>query len=383
MCQSQRGNRVRLRNSVARLIALVSVLVLAGCALPRGAALQSEVLDTSGTATTGPFQVVQVTRPMLPRLALWPGTFEPPTNWPSFGTAGAEPVIRVGDRLDVTVWDSQENSLLTTPGQRFTVIENVEVDESGTIFLPYVEQVEIAGLTPVAARARIQQRLEPIVPSAQVQLGQSQGRDHAVDVLGAVGAPGAYPLRSRDYRVLSLLADAGGIPTGLRNPQVRLLRGASTFTIPAERLLESAANNTRLRPRDTVIVEEDSRSFVALGAATTQDLIYFPKSRVSALEAVSLMGGLSDSRADPGGVLILREFPARALAAGDAGPDARQVVFTLDLTSADGLFAAGQFPIQPDDALLVTESPITSAVTVLSLIGAALGISAQVNVLTR
>jgi polysaccharide export outer membrane protein len=360
-----------------------AVLVLTGCALPRGAALQSEVIRAADSRTEAPFEVVAVSRDSLPRLAIWPDAAEPPTRWPSQVGNGGAHVIRTGDLLDVTVWDSQENSLLTAPGARFTQIEAVEVDARGAIFLPYVEMVEVAGLSPTEARSRIQARLEAIVPSAQVQLAQTQGRDTAIDVLGAVGTPGAYPLGTRNYRVLSLLADAGGIPTGLRNPQIRLLRGEETFSISAERLFESAAFNISLRPRDSLIVEEDNRSFVALGASGTEDLIYFPKNRVSALEAVSLMGGLADSRADPGGVLILRDFPTAAVRGDGSGPAHPQVVFTLDLTSADGLFAARRFPIHPGDALLATESPINNARTILGLIGSAIGLTNQATNLSN
>ena len=61
----------------------------------------------------------------------------------------------------------------------------------------------------------------------------------------------------------------------------------------------------------------------------------------------------------------------------------QQVVFTLDLTSADGLFAARKFQIQPDDTVLATESPITSAQTVFGLVGAVLGVSAQANAISN
>jgi polysaccharide biosynthesis/export protein len=53
------------------------------------------------------------------------------------------------------------------------------------------------------------------------------------------------------------------------------------------------------------------------------------------------------------------------------------VVFTLDLTSADGLFSAGQFRIHSGDLVYATESPVTRAQTILSLIGSAFGVAAQ------
>ena len=95
------------------------------------------------------------------------------------------------------------------------------------------------------------------------------------------------------------------------------------------------------------------------------------------------MGGLSDARADPKGVLVLREYPMGVLKTDGTGPRMPQVVFTLDLTSADGLFAARNFYIQPGDTVLATESPVTSAQTIFGLIGAVIGVGTQANALAN
>lgn len=367
-------------HSKLKLIAIiVSLAAIAGCSiLPRGSGVQSEVTDQQASENPT-YQVVEVTRANIPGLLAWPAAgWHGHFHWPKTSSGSNSSTIRTGDKLTVTIWDSQENSLLTNPGERFTKIDDVEVDANGSIFLPYINKVGVRGLTSSSARVKIQDRLEPIVPSAQVQVSLQQGRDHSIDVVGGVEEPGSYPMPSRNYKVLNVLADAGGIPPELRNPRVRLLRGSETYEISAEKLFSDGSRNALLQPRDSLIVEEDDRSFVAFGASGKEDLIYFPKDDVSALEAVSLMGGLADYRADPQGVLVLRDYPASALSTSNgAGPDFQQVVFSFNLITADGLFAARKFPIQPDDTVLATESPITSVRTILELIGSAVGVSAQ------
>lgn len=367
-----------------RLITLfIAAMTLAACSLPRGAAVQSEILKEKDAAEPT-FQVIEVTRANVPGLYHWsPTGWDGYYKWPSASSGSSSSIIRTGDRIDITIWDSQDNSLLTNPGQRFTEIKAVEVDSNGSIFLPYVNKVGIRGLTASGARSKIQQRLEPILPSAQVQLSLQQGRDHSIDVVGGVGAPGAYPMPSRNYKILNVLADAGGIRDDLRNPRVRLIRGDTTYEISADLLLEDGSKNALLHPRDSIIIEADDRSFTALGASGIENLIYFPKDLVTALEAVSLMGGLSDARADPKGVLVLREYPMGVLKTDGTGPRMPQVVFTLDLTSADGLFAARNFYIQPGDTVLATESPVTSAQTIFGLIGAVIGVGTQANALAN
>ncbi|MGH1412441.1 MAG: polysaccharide biosynthesis/export family protein [Pelagimonas sp.] len=366
-----------MHSSLKLIAVLVSVLLLSACSLPRGAAVQSEILDEKASENPT-FQVVDVTRANIPGILTWPKSgWHGHYHWPNTSSGSQSSIIRTGDRLNVRVWDSQDNSLITNPGERFTEIKGVEVDANGSIFLPYVNKVGVRGLTSAGARSKIQQRLEPIVPSAQVQVSLQQGRDHSIDVVGGVTKPGSYPMPSRNYKVLNVLADAGGIPSELRNPRVRLLRGSQTYEISSDLLFEDGSKNALLQPRDTLIVEEDDKSFIAFGASGKEDLIYFPKDDLTTLEAVSLMGGLRDARADPQGVLVLREYDSDAISSSHPGPDLQQVVFTFNLTTADGLFAARKFPINPNDTVLVTESPVVKLRTVLDLFGAVVGVSSQ------
>ncbi|APX22681.1 MAG: polysaccharide biosynthesis protein [Rhodobacteraceae bacterium] len=363
--------------------ALAVVALISGCTLPRGAALQSEVVSQSASESPT-FQVVSVTRANMPAISSWPRTgWDNEYGWPATSEGSNSHVIQTGDKVDITIWDSQENSLLTNATEKSTVMNAVEVGPNGAVFVPYVDQVFIRGLTPQMARGRIQDRLAQIAPSAQVQLSLVQGRSNSVELVGGVQAPGAYPMPSRNYKVLGLIADGGGISPSIRNPRVRLIRGGTTYETSASQLLESGRRNALLRPGDTVIIEQDDHSFTALGASGQEDLIYFPKDDLSALEAISLMGGLADSRADPKGILVLREYSVRHLRSDGSAPKMQQVVFTFDLTSADGLFAARNFRINPNDTVLATESPITMAQTVFSLVGTAFGLTRQATTLAN
>ena len=355
------------------------LLLVAACSLPRGAALKSEIAHEAN-ADNPTFQVVEVTRSNIPSVLSWPMTgWHGHYHWLDTHNAPSTTVIRTGDRVTVTIWDSQENSLLTGVGEKSVVLNNIEVGSDGTIFVPYIENVAIRGLSPASARARIQEKMEPIVPSAQVQLSVEQGQSNSVDVVSGVASPGTYPLPSRNYTILSALSRAGGISNSLRNPIVRLLRGGKTYEITAERLFESGRKDTVLAGGDKIIVEEDDRSFTALGATGNENLIYFPKDDLTAIEALSLMNGLQDNRADPKGVLVLREYSPKHLVSSGNGPNRQQVVFTIDLTSADGLFAARQFLVHPGDTILATESPVTATQTVFGLIGSVLGLTDRIN----
>lgn len=359
------------------VLAATLVLLLSACSLPRGAGIQAGIVSQSAGEEPS-FQVVQVTRASAAQIAAWPrlGTARP-NPWPVAHAAPSSAMIQSGDAVQLTIWDSQVNSLLTSEGQKSVVLDDLEVSPNGTIFVPYISEVQVQGLTPAAARERIQARLEPIVPSAQVQLSVRQGLANSIDLVGGVSAPGKYPLPARNYTILSLLAQGGGIDSGLNNPQIRLQRRGQIYQTSAERLLSDPSADIVLRGGDKVIVQQDDRAFTALGATGREAILPFPKADLTAIEALSLIGGLSDTRADPRGVLVLRDYPTTAVRQG--GPEQSQVVFTMDLTNADGLFAARSFEIQPGDTVLATESPITTAQTILGLLGSALGIGRQVG----
>lgn len=356
------------------LLILVCCGLLSACALPRGAAISSQVLNAQD-AENPSFQVVPVTKDILPAVNRWPRNAATAGQGWIHGQRGPEsPIIRSNDRVTLTIWDNEANSLLTPAGQKQMTIENVIVSPSGTIFVPYVEEVMIRGQTPDQARKTLQAAITGIAPSAQVQLSFDPGQGNTVDVVSGVAQPGSYPLPDRNSTILSVIAQAGGIAPGLRNPLVRLIRDGKTYEISAERLTADGSLNTTLQVRDKVLIEEDRRFFTALGATNSESLVAFDKDSITALEAVSMSGGLSGSRADPKGVLILREYAARDLRADGSGPQMQQVVFTFDLTSADGLFAARGFQVAHRDTVVATESPVVAARTIVGLIGAAFNV---------
>ena len=59
------------------------------------------------------------------------------------------------------------------------------------------------------------------------------------------------------------------------------------------------------------------------------------------------------------------------------------MVFTIDLTTADGLFSARRFYIEPEDVVLVTESPVTKAQTIFGLIGGLFGLARSATTLSN
>ncbi len=355
------------------------LLAVPACSLPRGAAITSQIVNEEKSQTPT-YQVIRVSRANAAAIATWPGTGTNDSfNWPQASNGPQSAIIRPGDKVSLAIWDNQDNSLLTQADGKTVNMPGLTVSPDGTIFVPYLEEVVVNGQTPAQARREVQNRLAVIVPSAQVQLELEPGQNNSVNLVSGVATPGSYPLPDRNYKILSLIAQGGGIATGLRNPQVQLQRGNTTYRIRAQQLFGNGTHNITLRGGDSVVVTEDQRYFTAFGATGSEQLVRFEQDNVTALEALSIIGGLSENRANPKGVLVLRDYGVSALRPDGSGPNKPQVVFAFDITSADGLFAARKFQIQPEDTVMATESAITSVRTILGLVGSAFGVASNVQ----
>ena len=365
------------KHNFLRIGLLCATIFLTACGnLPRGAGLQNEVLKVKQDEEyiADSFAVAEVTRALLPVYAEWPRVNDYHYSWIKRQKQPANRIIAPGDTVSVVIWDNEENGLLTSATERSVSMPDLRVSSGGRIFLPYVDEVKISGMSPEHAREVIQEKYEAVTPAAQVQLSLVEGRAREVSLVGGVGSPGTFPLPDQDYTVLSLLSAGGGVDDGLENPQIRLHRSGKIYGTSVSRLYDTPSLDTTLRGGDKVIVQGDSRYFLSLGATGTEARHVFPKDHLTAIEAMSIIGGVSDTHADPKGILVLREYPAKYVDPLKAGPPNARMVFTIDLTTADGLFSAGQFRIQPGDLVYGTESPVTQARTIFGLIGSAFGV---------
>ena len=128
-----------------------------------------------------------------------------------------------------------------------------------------------------------------------------------------------------------------------------------------------------LRAGDRIIVQEDTRTFTALGATGTQNRVPFESQAISAIEAIAQVGGLSTAAADPTGVFVFRNEPeaiARQLVGRDDLTGTQRVVYVLDLTRPNGMFMARDFAIRDGDTVYVTEAPfVTFNKTIAAITG--------------
>lgn len=299
----------------------------------------------------------------------------------SAGQLGSD-TIRAGDILGLTIWENVTDGLLVPDGQNATVLEEVQVGGDGFIFVPYAGRIRAAGNTPEALRRIISERLGEQTPDPQVQVRRLAGDGATVTVLGTVGAQGVYPIERPTRTLAAMLARAGGVAVEPEIAKVTVVRGDHVGEIWFEALYEKPAHDIALRDGDRIVVEEDARSFTALGATGAQDRIPFESQAISAIEAIAQVGGLRSNLADPTGVFVFRTEP-EAIAEQLTGLDlvgAQRVVYVLDLTKPTGMFEAREFAIRDQDTVYVTEAPYVQFSKVIAAATGSLNAVGNANV---
>lgn len=348
-------------NRWARSVALLAVIgAAAGCGmLPRVGPNKSEIFAGS-VQREGDAFVVSVNDRVTRATALVPalGFSE---GFINAGRLGSD-TINPGDTLGLTVWENVDDGLLANEGANATVLQEVQVDGSGFVFVPYAGRVRAAGNTPEAVRRIITEKLKDQTPDPQVEVRRLAGDGSTVSLVGSVGGQGVYAIERPTRTLSAMIARAGGVTVAPEIAKISVIRGGSKSTIWFQDLYSNPHYDIALRGGDRILVEEDTRSFTALGATGSQSRVPFETQTLSALEAIAQVGGLRANSSDPTGVFVFRNEPAEIANTVLGRSDlvgAQRLVYVLDLTKPNGMFMARDFVIRDSDTLYVTEAPFT------------------------
>ena len=299
----------------------------------------------------------------------------------AFNSAAAlgSDTINPGDTLGLTIWENVDDGLLAGEAQNATLLEEVQVDGSGFIFVPYAGRIRAAGNSPEAIRRLITEKLQDQTPDPQVEVRRVAGDGATVSLVGSITAQGVYPIERPTRTLSAMLARAGGVTIQPEIAQITVIRGNQRSKIWFQDLYQHPQLDIALRGGDRILVEEDTRSFTALGATGGQARVQFETQNLSALEAIAQVGGLRSITSDPTGVFIFRNEPAE-VANQVMGRDdligAQRMVYVMDLTEPNGMFVARDFVVRDGDTLYVTEAPFTQwGKTISALTGSLASVS--------
>lgn len=314
----------------------------------------------------------------------------------------SESVIGAGDGVTVTIWEAGPGGLFSGGGSQATTVLNAVstgansatipeqfVGRDGGITVPYAGRVHVAGKTVREAQALIQEALQGKAIQPQILVNVTHPVSSSVEVNGEVVAGAQVPLSVRGYRVLDVLALAGGIKYPVNEDFVELSRGARTARIPLITVVNNPRENIYLHPNDNVTLVHDPQTFIAYGALGQNAEIPFAADGISLAQALSKASGLVDTRSDMRGVFVFRYEPESvACRLAPNSPLVQRgrmtpVVYRLRLDDPNSLFLEQTFRIANRDVIYVSNAPSVEVQKVFNIVsGAFAPVSAAGSVVT-
>jgi polysaccharide biosynthesis/export protein len=217
------------------------------------------------------------------------------------GDRGASQVrLGPGDLIELSVYNVPELST------------KARVGNSGDVYLPLIDYVQVADLTVDEAQATIAKRLEDggFVRNAHVTIFVDESSSQGVTILGEIAKPGIYPALA-DRRLYDFISAAGGF-TGAAGRKISVVRQhgrGATITVELPRnLADDLKDDIEIFPGDTITVPRAPIIYVVGDVGHPTGLLV-DNGSLTVLQAIALAGGTNHT-AKMSAVRIIRKGPA-------------------------------------------------------------------------
>lgn len=279
--------------------------------------------------------------------------------------------IAVGELVQVTLMEAAPAMLLaggadSLGGARSMQLPDQAVQTDGSINIPFVGRIKVAGRTPQSIEADIAGALKgkANMPQALVRVNAVA---QEVTVVGEVRAARRHSLSQKRERLLDVIAAAGGASAPVEKVSVSLSRAGMTIDLPLQRVIREHRENVEMAAGDVVTLYHQPQHFIALGAVNKQGEVPYEATGITLAQAVARAGGLVDSKAAPSEVFLARQ------------QDGSATVYRLDMTRPDALFVMRNTPVSSGDIVYVANAQAAELQKFLLLVGSLVSPAAAVN----
>ncbi len=344
----------RLYAAARPLAVVLGIGLVAGActALPGDGPWMGGAQSTSTEAL--PFDVIDLT-PTTVVAYRQPATPDKPTSVTSSLSPAQRLTVAPGDSLKVRIFERYGGNIFPTIQGQSADLGVQRVGEDGSIKIPVVGTVQVAGLDLNQIERKIIQQLGNQVQEPDVIVEFDSPRTHSVVVSGDVKQPGRVSMLEDVRSVVDAINKAGGplaSVTGSSNQMQVVVRRHGQVVLTSQFSDLLAGGDIAVQKGDEIVVRPNSRIFTVLGAVLRSGNVEMTKHNLTLLEALGQVGGLSDVRANKTGVYVFRMGDL------ETNPTARGRVFRLDLFQPVSIFVAQQFGLQARDVIYVTNAPL-------------------------
>jgi polysaccharide export outer membrane protein len=336
---------------------LAGTILTAGCqTLPASGPTANQVRQGARRDPMG-FKIVEITAPIVAQLDA-----ETPPPRPGMATlaqVARTDTVGPGDVLIISVFEvgaSLFSSSIASaanaeadPGARNATFPAVTVDRDGTVTLPFIGRLAVAGRTPVEVQALVERGLAGKSQNPQVLVAVRDNVANRIFIGGDIRKPGPILLTLGNERITDAIALGGGPAYTSDDMLVRLHRGGRVIDEQLADLTPGGPDDVLLIPGDRIDVLHRPRSFTVFGATNRVSQVSFENSTVSLAEAVARVGGPTDSQADPRAVFLFR-YDAHE---EPTGPVVTPIIYRLDMMKPASYFLAQRVALRDKDVLYI------------------------------
>lgn len=340
-----------------RCLAVMAVLsLLTGCAAlpssgPTGTQIRSQIAADANQLGITLVQVETVND--LPRPAAAPEQFRP-----DYVPPPPTELVGPGDVLNIAIFETgialfgQPNMRDGgsgggfDPSARSEQFPPMRVSDEGTIRIPFIGSIYIAGKTTAQIETQLRQALRGKSQNPQVLVSITEGLTNSVIVGGDISRPGRLVLPTNRESLSDVIALAGGNKGEIRDLVVRVARNDTTQEFRFSDVLDDPALNIRVFPSDRITLIRSPRSFSVLGAAGQTNQFPFSASKVSLIEAVAMAGGANPMAGNARAIFVFR------IERDEAGKDV-PIVYHFNMMEASSYILAQRFDMQDKDVVYV------------------------------
>ncbi len=330
-------------------LAFSSALVLQGCVFAPGQYLDPDEFKDGGESDG--VQLVRITPDMLK------GELSSDR-----GTSSKQELLdfkpesyRIGpnDLLYITVWDHPELTAPSGPQQQLDANGRL-VRPDGTLFYPYIGNINAAGRTIEELRSDISRRLANYIDSPQVDVALLRYGSQRVVLSGAFNTAGEIPVTTAPMTLVQAIGQAGVDTETADLSSLILKRDGREYMLNLDDLNrpDSWLNQVYLKDGDQLhLPYNDQKKIYVLGEVTQPQALSFKASNFNLMDAIGTAGGIRQDTADGEAVYVIRG--AQDIATEQAK------VFQLNAESPTAFALAKSFPLQPQDVVFVGPAGIT------------------------
>lgn len=273
--------------------------------------------------------------------------------------------IAPGDVLQIVVWDHPELSASMLPAAPLGAVgaagaaasplaqqqSGFEVDQDGVLEFPYAGKLQVAGLTPEQAHARLSKKLAFYLKNPKVSLRVLSYRSKRVYLDGEVKSPGVQAINDIPMTLLEAINRAGGMLPTADQSRIAITREGKTYQINLPLLVQRGVNPGAIMLTNgdvvRVLSREESKIFVS-GEVTSPRALTMRNGRLTLNEALGESGGINPVSGDARQVYVVRRDSSES------------VVYQLDANAPGALAMAEGFELNPKDVVYVAATPLTN-----------------------